>query len=400
MKKIKKNITTTLLLLLIVVASCSKNDDGDTTAPSQLTVVAVNPTNGGGIIKYKLPSDTDISYVKAIYVNALGKEVYRVSSKSNSEIEINGLNQTTAAKVHLYVIDEKGNVSDVVDVDLTPLESYIFLVQKSIQITPDLGGVKITWDNSASKTVFVYVHILTAGKETVRILSSSKPNESIYVRGLESVEMKFSTKVEDIDGNATALELKATLKPLFEQVIDKSTWTLVSSQSANGNVYEGKTINFWDNIIDTAASAADNSYFMIWRNNNGGSLKWPLNIVVDLNKKVKIKRLKVWQRAFWFGGPAGVPYYYQEENMKSFDLYSSNDSITWTLLGKFDIGNPRDGAGNISAAALDIAAKGHDFTLDNTSEPFRYLKISLTANYGSEQYIDGSEITLYGLDNL
>ncbi len=400
MKKIKKNITTTLLLLLIVVASCSKNDDGDTTAPSQLTVVAVTPTNGGGIIKYKLPSDPDISYVKAIYVNALGKEVYRVSSKNNSEIEINGLNQTTAAKVHLYVIDEKGNVSDVVDVDLTPLESYIFLVQKSIQITPDLGGVKITWDNSAAKTVFVYVHIVNAGKETVRILSSSKPKESIYVRGLESVEMTFSTKVEDIDGNTTALELKATLKPLFEQVIDKSTWTLVSAKSVNGNAYEGKTINFWDNIIDTAASNADNSYFMIWRNNNGGSLKWPLDIVVDLNKKVKIKRFKVWQRAFWYGGPAGVPYYYQEENMKSFDLYSSNDSVTWTLLGKFDIGNPRDSAGNISAAALDIAAKGHDFSLDNTSEPFRYLKISLTANYGSEQYINGSEITLYGLDNL
>lgn len=400
MKKIKKNLTTTLLLLLIVITSCSKNDDGDTIAPSSLTVVSVTPTNGGGIIKYNLPSDTDISYVKAIYVNALGKEVFRVSSKHNSEIEINGLNQTTAAKVHLYVIDEKGNVSNVVDVDLSPLESYIFLVQKSIQITPDLGGVKITWDNSASKTVFVYINIQNTGKETIRILSSSKPKESIYVRGLESVEMTFSTKVEDIDGNATALELKATLKPLFEQVINKSTWTLISSKSVNGNAYEGKTINFWDNIIDTAASNADNSYFMIWRNNNGGSLKWPLDIVVDLNKKVKIKRLKVWQRAFWFGGTAGMPYYYQEENIKSFDLYSSNDSITWTLLGKFDIGNPRDGAGNIPAAALEAAAKGHDFSLDNTSEPFRYLKISLTSNYGSEQYINGSEITLYGLDNL
>jgi hypothetical protein len=38
--------------------------------------------------------------------------------------------------------------------------------------------------------------------------------------------------------------------------------------------------------------------------------------------------------------------------------------------------------------------------LDGVSEAFSYLKISLTSNYGSDTYCHGSEITLYGLDNV
>jgi hypothetical protein len=38
--------------------------------------------------------------------------------------------------------------------------------------------------------------------------------------------------------------------------------------------------------------------------------------------------------------------------------------------------------------------------LQNTSEAFRYLKFQITSNYGSTQITVGSEITLFGLDNL
>ena len=189
--------------------------------------------------------------------------------------------------------------------------------------------------------------------------------------------------------------------PLFEEVIDKSTWSLVSNQSVDGNAWEGSTVSFWDDIVDTTQTDSDNSYFIIWRDQNGGTLNWPLDIVVNLNKNVKINRLKVWQRAFWYNGPSPVTaYYYQEENMKSFDLFASNNGQEWTLLGQYDIGNPMDADGNIPSAAMESAANGHDFELEGISEQFNYLKISITGNYGSDTYCHGSEITLYGLDNL
>ena len=389
-----------LTILIFAVSSCSKQDDGDTTPPSVLTVDSVTPTNGGGIISYTLPNDDDILYVRAEYTNSNGVDVSRASSSYNNSIEIDGLNQTTALTITLYVVDENYNQSAPLYVELVPLESFIYLVQESIEVNTDLGGFRINWENIQSKTVYVFVHINNGSEEEIRILSSNNSSESIAVRGLPSEEITISTRIEDFDENSTTLEEKGTLTPLFEQVIDKSTWTLVASQSVNGNAWEGASVNFWDDVIDTTNNNSDNSYFMIWRDLNGGSLNWPLDLVIDLNKNVKVTRFTVWQRAYWYNGPSDIPYYFQEENMKSFTIYASNDAQVWEELGQFDIGDPRDSEGNIPQSALDSAANGHEFELDEVSESFRYLKFSVTSNYGSEAYVNGSEITMYGLDDI
>ena len=393
-------ILSIFLISFITLLGCKDDEGQDSTPPGSLLVENITPTNGGGIISYSLPDDSDILFVRAEYTNSLGVDVYRVSSSHNNFIEIDGLNQNTPVQVKLFVIDENENMSQPVDIEFTPLPSFIYLVQESITITPDLGGVKLEWENEAEKTVYVHLHIVNAGEEEIRILSSNNASESVFVRGLESVEMTFLTKVEDFDGNITELEEKAILTPLFEEMIDKSTWTLMSQLSVNGDAWEGQTTAFWDDVVDTAETNSDNSYFIIWRDQNGGTLNWPLDIVIDLNKNVRVHRLKVWQRAFWYGGPTGIPYYYQEENMRSFDLYASNNSVDWTLLGQFDIGDPSDENGNIPQDFIDAAANGHDFDLDGVSEPFRYLKFSLTSNYGSDTYVHGSEITLWGLDDV
>ena len=397
--KISK-ILSILFISLVILFGCNDDENGDSTPPGSLSVEDITPTNGGGIISYLLPDDSDVLFVRAEYTNSLGVDVYRVSSSHNNYIEIDGLNQNTPVQVRLFVVDENENLSQPVEVEFTPLPSFIYLVQETISITPDLGGVKLEWENVAEKTVYVHLHIVSDDNEEIRILSSNSSSENIFVRGLESVEMTFLTKVEDFDGNITDLEEKATLTPLFEEMIDKSTWTLVNQLSVNGNAWEGETTAFWDDVVDTAETNSDNSYFIIWRDQNGGTLNWPLDIVISLNKNVRVHRFKVWQRAFWYGGPTGVPYYYQEENMRSFDLFASNNLTDWTLLGQFDIGDPSDENGNIPQDFIDAAANGHDFNLDGVSDTFRYLKFSITSNYGSDTYVHGSEITLWGLDNV
>ena len=398
--KTSKILSILLLVSVVILFGCKDDENQDSTPPGSLSVENITPTNGGGIISYLLPDDSDVLFVRAEYTNSLGVEVYRVSSSHNNHVEIDGLNQNTPVQVRLFVVDENENLSQPVEVEFTPLPSFIYLVQESISITPDLGGVKLEWENIAEKTVYVHLHIVSDDNEEIRILSSNSPSENIFVRGLESVEMTFLTKVEDFDGNITDLEEKATLTPLFEEMIDKSTWTLVNQLSVNGNAWEGETTAFWDDVVDTAETNSDNSYFIIWRDQNGGTLNWPLDIVISLNKNVRVHRFKVWQRAFWYGGPTGVPYYYQEENMRSFDLFASNNLTDWTLLGQYDIGDPSDENGNIPQDFIDMAANGHDFNLDGVSDTFRYLKFSITSNYGSDTYVHGSEITLWGLDNV
>ena len=194
----KKQINKVLLFSIFILAtiiSCSKNEDLDTNPPGIVSNITVTSTNGGGIISYSLPSDEDILYVKAVYFNSQDEEVFRVSSKYNTTLEVNGLNQTSPVKVKLYVVDESENKSEAVEIEFTPLKSFIFLVQESIEITPDLGGIKITWDNIASKTVFVYVHILDGVNKTIRILSSNNAQELQFIRGLEPKEITISIKV-------------------------------------------------------------------------------------------------------------------------------------------------------------------------------------------------------------
>jgi hypothetical protein len=399
------NKLTFLLALALAgffIGSCDSSDiKEDTTAPGKLSVQSVTPTSGGGIIHYNLPADNDILFVRADYINAQGDEVYRVSSKENDSIEISGLIDTSPVTVNLSVFDTSQNQSEVVSVDFSPNRSFIFDVLESLEITSDLGGVRVNWTNDEEKTVFIYVSITASdGEEEIRILSSSNQNGARFVRGLAAEEQSFSIKVEDFDGNSTPDTDFGYYTPLFEEKIDKTSWRLVSNLSVNGDAWEGQTVNFWDDIVDTVSTNSDNSYFIIYRSLNGGVLRWPLDIVIDLNKTVKINRFKVWQRAFWYNGPANTAYYYQAENLRSFDIYVSNDKVEWQLLGNFDIGDPSDGSGNIPDEKIDEAAQGHDFNLEEVSPEFRYFKFSITANYGSDTYVHGSEISLFGVDNL
>jgi hypothetical protein len=393
------------ILLLAAFAFIACNEEVlDTTAPGKVTDISYTPTNGGAILTFTAPDDDDLLYVKAVYTNSLGKEVFKVTSHYGDSIEIDGFKEATPQQVKLYAVDRSFNVSEAAEIEVTPLKSFIYLVQESIQLQEQLGGVRITWENPDQKTVFVYVNFSKNGKTYERILSSALSSPVLMIRGLEPEEYSFSVTVEDFNGNKTEKVDVGNFKPLLEQKIDKSTWKVLQNLSVDGDKWEGTLASFWDDVVDTKESGADNSYFIINRDDNGGMLRWPLDIVVDLNKTVVVNRFVVWQRAFAYvnaeqNGVSTDYYYYKEENMRSFAVSVSTDKITWTSLGTFDIGDPRDAAGDISPAKYKEAIDGHEFNLESVSQPFRYLKFSVLSNYGSETNVYGSEITLYGLDN-
>ena len=128
----------------------------------------------------------------------------------------------------------------------------------------------MTWNNPSNKTVYVYLNINNGSESETRILSSKSINPNIFVRGL-AISTDFSSRVEDVDGNTTGEKNLGTYTPLFEQKIEKNSWRLVSNLSIDGNAWEGRTTNFWDDIIDTAETNNDNSYFIIWRDRNSGT---------------------------------------------------------------------------------------------------------------------------------
>lgn len=392
-------------LIILGFVSCKKDEgSNDKTPPGKLTIKETIPTHGGAKIVYILPQDEDVLFVKAEYTTTLGEEVFKASSFYNDTIEIDGFNDTLPQLVQLYVVDRNDNHSEVVETQVAPLKSYIHLVQESIEVKPMFGGVKISWENDSGKLVHVKLFINSVyGYDSV-IISSNIKSYSENFRGMDSVYYEFDSKVKDKYENITGQKFVAKVKPQFEQKIKKDSWTLVNDLSIDGNAYEGVTENFWDDIIDTESNPDDNSYFLIEKGANGGSFNYPMDIVIDLNKKAVLNRFQVWQRAFWYPGnndnTSNEPYYYQAENLRAFDIYVSNDKVEWILVGEFDIGDPKDEDGNISQEKIQEAQDGHEFILENTTEPFRFFKFSITSTFGSEDIFSGSEITLFGLDKV
>lgn len=390
-----KNIAVLALMSLVAIA-CQKDPEKDSIAPGQVSDVQIVPTHGGALITYKNPNDMDLLFVKATYTNTLGQQLFKVCSYYDSKIEIEGYNDTIQHQVQLVAVDRSQNESAPVVVTIEPQKSHIEVVKENMVLSPDFGGIRLVWENPESKTVYVHFsYTNTEGNQVVRYLSSSREFEKIVVRDMDTTRKEFFVQVEDFYGNKTDKVSKGSYSPLFEQKIPKSTWSLIANLSADGNAWEGKTINMWDDIIDTKESTADNSYGMFSRARNGGQLKYPLNVVIDLNATVIVDRFVVWQRAFWYGQDTKY-FYYQSENIKSFSLYTSTDKLTWTPVGDFSITDPKDANGNISADAIADAIDGHEFILDEFTTPFRYLKFAITGNFGSEEYVNVSELTLFG----
>ncbi|MDP4238384.1 MAG: DUF4959 domain-containing protein, partial [Bacteroidota bacterium] len=239
------------LFFTTALQSCKEADVKDTIPPGKVTNVSYKATSGGAIITFDAPSDNDLLYVKAVYVNSLGKEVFKVTSHYNDSIEIDGFNDETPKQVRLYAVDNSNNQSEAAVIEVVPLKSFIYTVLESLTMKEDLGGVRVKWLNPASKTVFVNVYYSLGGKVTQRILSSNIDSASIMIRGIDPKLYDFSVVVEDFNGNKTTQREIGKYQPLLEQKIDKKSWTIIQSLSCDGDKYEGKLVNFFDDVIDT-----------------------------------------------------------------------------------------------------------------------------------------------------
>ena len=69
-------ILSFLFFSFVILLGCNDDENQDSTPPGSLTIENITPTNGGGIISYQLPDDSDILFVRAEYTNSLGCLLY------------------------------------------------------------------------------------------------------------------------------------------------------------------------------------------------------------------------------------------------------------------------------------------------------------------------------------
>ena len=441
------------LSMSVAVTSCSDDDNGSSL--SAVTDVQYTPTMGGAIITFNAPKSNDLLYVKAVYTNSLGKEVFNVTSIYNNQIEIEGLNdESKSYPVSLYAVDKKGGESPVATLNVQPGRSYINIIKDDITIDPIVGGLEVSWTNPAGsdtltaetpgKTVYVSVTLTDPnGTVSTRYLSSQAKHASEKLRGLAPGDYTLSYQVEDFQGNKTSSSESMTRSIHEEVTIPKYVedengyrtylWTLVEEQTTLKEVYENKNAAIFDGVVDDKDKANDNSYAGTNADQYGTALPWEtdqMDIVIDMHQTVNISRIRAWQRAYLYGWSPyaqdwridGTSYdydYYQPDNLREFALYGSTDAKNWFLIqdcdiatnstgGKLPVKGARDEQWNghdITAStgmptqeSYNYAINGHLWELEKMSGPTRYIRVRFLKNWDlAQRTVSGlSELTLYG----
>src|SRR5690606_13397421 len=196
----------------------------DAIAPGSVESVEVVNFKGGAEIHYKVPSDEDLLYVKAVFERN-GKKVEQKASIYDNKIILKGFGASQEHTVSLIAYDRSENASSSVNVTIHPLNSPIYDIMNSVEMTEDFGGVSLRWENPERYSIVLTIlsYDDKYGEEELfeadRFYTSALDGKGA-VRGFTDDIRMFGYFVRDLYGNNTdtIFEYK---KPIFEMEMDK-----------------------------------------------------------------------------------------------------------------------------------------------------------------------------------
>jgi len=287
----------------------------DRTPPKTPTLKDVKPLYGGARIFYAPPEDEDILQV-IVEFDAANGDIFKFSaSYFKDSIDVLGLGEDREYTLRMYALDRAGNKSAIVPIKVTPLESSILRVAKTIQVKPGFGAFYLDWFNELKQTVNIIVDFEFtmdgAKRNIVQVLSSNRETDRQFIRDLtlgpdQPINMKIT--VEDIYYNKTEPIIVNGLVLLQDSRIPKDHWDLplpgdsiANEPMVFGNFADGRVTRVIDDIID-------------WRINNNylncqgkGRIGGPLpagdphhqndwNLFIDLGAYYYLSRIVTHQR--------------------------------------------------------------------------------------------------------
>ena len=391
-----------LFLMPIVLFGCKEEDrvdfrDGSATAPEQVTNVVVQNKPGGAVLKYTLPVDKNMLYVRAEYEIQPGVICETKSSYFRDSLVLEGFGDAKTYDVRLYSVGRNEKASEPKIIQINPTTSPVRLVSKNFRAT--FGGVAIDFENPEQANLAI---VLMADTGNLGYLSelityyTALPKGTFTFRGtegLDPIEYEFSMYIRDRWGNLSDT-LTATSTPWFEEYITKNTWqgyTLPGDhQPINSSFFLSR---MWDDNFD-------NDGF-----HGNESTQLPSNLTFDLGKTVKMSRMKYWPRNHlddrWRRGHA-----------KIFEIWGSNlpgpggdiNDGTWIPLGRFESLKPSGNGTQITEEDISFAQAGIDFDFqvsDFAPEPYtpvRYIRFRTITTYANMAFttIHVLELSFWG----
>lgn len=388
----KKLYSIAALIMTFFWSGCSKEGrldfvDANAPAPAQITDLKAAPTAGGAVLTYKLPSDPNLGYVKAVYEIQPGVFREAKSSRYTDTLKLVGFGDTLSHEVKVYSVGTNEKASASVSISINPKTPAVKTVFTTIVFSATFGGVNVAFQNPTNSDLAIVVMRDSTGNNTwapVTTFYTAAIASNFSARGFDSIPQKFAVYIRDRWNNKSDTLIKM-LTPKFEASITKDTWSALVLPTDQTAIAEPQY------NIEQMWNGSTNG---IYASSNVSSL--PQWFTIDLGKKVLMSRFKMFME--------GYNHCYTGSGVKKFELWGSNSPDTdggwtqWQLLGTFNTLKPSGlPLGQRTAEDINYANfLGCDYNFDNQPPAVRYIRWKTLETYSSPGQVVIAEISLWG----
>ncbi|MCA5005201.1 DUF5000 domain-containing lipoprotein [Sphingobacterium bovistauri] len=394
-----KNFLYGLIILINIVLlniSCEEETmlkplESNMTPPGKISNVSVTNKNGAAVLTYSLPSDDDLSYVKAEYILPNGTMRTIKASYYTNQMVVDGFSEPGSFKVKLYAVNRSEAISEPLEVTVNPEESPIWDIYRSLEVQPSFGGLQLKALNiERAKIAILIMEKNEYGEWVADPNSVYTSTDKIHatMRGMDTIARDLAFVVRDRWLNNTDT-LFAQIKPLYETAISKSGYRGFRlpgdapnhTSTSHTGMWDGDIMN-WPRIYMTQAAISGPHY-----------------TTVDIGSMAKLSRIVIWDYPEYYNGRT----YYYKGNLKEFEVWGSNNPPAdgswnnWHLLGSFNATKPSGlPFGQQSDEDYQTAVNGLNWEFDINAPKVRYIRIRSTKNWDGSSYMAIGEIQLYG----
>lgn len=388
-------------LMSIVGISCKEEGridfiDDTAPAPGQVTNVTVDNRPGGAVLRYTLPLDKNLLYIRAEYEIKPGVIRETKSSYFKDSVVLERFGTPNTYNVKLYSVGRNEKESAPFIVQINPTTAPVHLVNKKFRDT--FGGVAIDFENPEKAALAIVLMADTAGsgyKSDLITYYTSMPKGTFTYRGVDGLDIReyeFAMYIRDRWGNCSDT-ITAKVTPWFEKYIPKGTWKDYTLPGDIPPIHSGYPITaIWDEKYER------NGF-------HGYELQQlPYTITWDLGVTARLSRIKYWPRNSeddrWTRGHAKV-----------FEIWGSvspNPSgeldDSWIPLGRFECLKPSGPGPQITQEDIAFAQAGIEFEFGvsdfapNPFTPVRYIRFRTISTYANTPFstVHILEISLWG----
>ncbi|MFD2599446.1 DUF5000 domain-containing lipoprotein [Sphingobacterium corticis] len=359
--------------------------------PQSITSYTVRSISGGAIIKYELPNDRDLRYVKAVYTMADGRVRENKASVYKDEILVDGFARAGEYQVNLIAVSVGDVESDPTTISISALTPpYLQTLEKlreESNLTATFGGIRLLFENNTEAPIAI--HIIAKNNNgqwtTARDFYTRLKEGVVNVRGFAAQEREFGVFVTDRWNNISDT-LTGLFTPIHEEMMDKKKFAEYHLPTDTWQAHTGyRTPSvIWDG--NTRVSAT------IFHSAPGSGM--PQHFSFDMGVAANLSRFLMYSR---------LDHEYRFNHPKVLELWGSNEPNpdgsweSWTKVGTYTSIKPSGlPLGEQTNDDINYARAGEEFDVEFQEEPYRYWRWRTLDTWGGNSDVSLAELTFYG----